>query len=293
MALVNHATKEINAKIVYYGPEKSGKATSLRYVHARIRPSLRSELKSIPASGSPLLFFDFTPFEHLVFGGYRIRFHLYTLQGPVANPAAWKMTLKGADGLVMVMDATPGRYQAALQSLTQLRDFLDNYGMGLDDIPAVLQLNKADLSGELVAEVAARGLGLKGCRVLTTNALTGAGVLETLSALSPLVMGRIGERDDLPRLRGAEAPSAESGIPTDTAPERAADDAGAVDAGPRGDESAHHLAAVAPPGQMVGQVSVSQDGVRVEAGTVVIPLEVSSSQGIQRLTVTVVVAPAP
>ncbi len=288
MALVNHATKEINAKIVYYGPEKSGKATSLRYVHARIRPSLRSELKSIPASGSPLLFFDFTPFEHLVFDGYRIRFHLYTLQGPVANPAAWKMTLKGADGLVIVMDATPGRYQAALQSLTQLRDFLDNYGMGLDDLPAVLQLNKADLSGELVADVAARGLGLKGCRVVPTNALTGAGVLETLSALSPLVMGRIGERDDLPRQRGTETPSAESGIPADTALERAVDDTGSG-----GGESAPHLAAAAPPGQVVAQVSMTRDGVRVEAGTVVIPLEVSSSQGVQRLTVTVMVAPAP
>ncbi len=286
MALVNHATREINAKIVYYGPEQSGKSTSLRYVHSRIRPSLRSELKSIPASGSPVLFFDFTPFQQPVFDGYRLRFHIYTLQGPVANPAAWKMTLKGADGLVLVMDVAPGKYRADVQSLAQLRDFLDSYGLGLDDVPAVLQLNKADLSRELVADVAARGLGLRGCPSFPANALAGEGVLETLSALSTLVMARIGERDDLP-LRHAPVTA-----PTDSEPTGMGDRV-------RDGEAEHEpLEVLSLPGdesplQAVGRVSLEGEDVRVEGGTVVIPLKINSPLGVQRLTVTVMVAPDP
>jgi signal recognition particle receptor subunit beta len=292
MALVNHATKEINVKIVYYGAEMAGKGTSLRYVHDRIRPSLRSELKSIPVSGSPLLFFDFSPFERPVFGEYRIRFHLYTLQGVVANPAAWKMTLKGADGLVIVVDATPGKYLAAQQALAHLRDFLDSYGVGLDDVPAVLQLNKADLSRQLVAEAVARGLGVTGIPTFPTTACTGAGVLEALSALSPLVMGRIGERDDLCR----PCPPGGGAAPETTA-RKSAPESGV--GGREGDEwqepreSAPFQTTVEEePSPGAGQVAVSEEGVRVEAGTVIIPLAVTSPQGVQRLTVTVMVAPA-
>ena len=93
MAIINNAKREINAKIVYYGHEGAGKGTSLRYLYGRIKPSLRGELKTLLASGGSLLFFDFSPFEQTVFGGYRIRFHIYTLPGKVNNPAAWKMTL--------------------------------------------------------------------------------------------------------------------------------------------------------------------------------------------------------
>lgn len=293
MALVNHATREINAKIVYYGAERAGKASSLRYVHSRIRPSLRSELKSIPASGSPLLFFDFSPFERPVFGGYRIRFHLYTLQGVVANPAAWKMTLKGADGLVIVMDATPGKYQAARQSLAQLHDFLDSYGMGVDDVPAVLQLNKADLSGHLVADAVARGLGFKGTLAFPSTAVTGEGVLEALSALSPLIMEHIGERGDLSRQHAAG--DAVRTVASMVVPEEAL-----AEGARSGDESQPSHAT--GPGMTgggerescrgVAQVVVSENDVRVEGGAVVIPLEVSSLRGVQRLKVTVRVSPA-
>jgi signal recognition particle receptor subunit beta len=291
MALVNHATKEINVKIVYYGAERAGKSTSLRYVHNRIRPALRSELKSIPASGSPLLFFDFSPFERPVFGDYRIRFHLYTLQGPVANPAAWKMTLKGADGLVIVMDATPGKYLAAQQSLAQLHDFLDSYGMGLGDLPVVLQLNKADLSRHLIPEAVTRGLGLKRTPVFPTTAHTGEGVLEALSALSPLVMGHIGERDDLCRRPTAGGNTPET-VSLESSPEGDVGEVACV--GDEWQESARIQAAVGEedPLRGVGEVAVSEEGVRVEGGTVIIPLAVSSPHGVQRLTVTVMVAPA-
>ena len=207
MALVNHAKREINAKIVYYGPESAGKATSLRYVYDRIKPTLRGNLKTVPVSGSSLLFFDFSPFEHLVFGSYRIRLHIYTLQGLVANPAAWKMTLKGLDGLVFVADASAEEIPVARQSLAWLREVLSGYGVGLDDIPVVLQLNKVDQAGQVVAEELTRDLGLSGRPAFSTTARSGAGVLETLTCLSRLVVGRIGERDDLlrePAATGAE-----------------------------------------------------------------------------------------
>lgn len=197
MALVNHAKREINAKIVYYGPEKAGKATSLRYVYDRIKPSLRGELKTIPASGSSLLFFDFSPFEQLVFGGYRVRLHIYTLQGKVTNPAAWKMTLKGADGIVVVADASPAHVSASCESLLQLRELLGSYGVGLHDIPFVIQLNKMDLSGQISVEDATHAMGLPASQSFLSTAVCGTGVLETLTALSKLIMEQIGQRDDL------------------------------------------------------------------------------------------------
>jgi len=162
MAVVNHAKREINAKIVYYGPEMAGKATSLRYVHDRIKPTLRGNLKTVPVSGSAMLFFDFSPFEHAVFGDYSIRLHIYTLQGLVANPAAWKMTLKGLDGLVFVTDAAAQEVSAARQSLAWLREVLSGYGVGLDEIPLVLQFNKADHVGQVSVDKLAGDLGLGG-----------------------------------------------------------------------------------------------------------------------------------
>src|SRR6185369_236006 len=120
MAIINHAKREINAKIVYYGREGVGKRNSLQYIYDRIKPSLRGDLKSPSASGDALFFFDCSPFENPVFGEYRIRFHVYTLPGKVANPAAWKMTLKGTDGLVIVADAAPEHAAAERESISAL-----------------------------------------------------------------------------------------------------------------------------------------------------------------------------
>ena len=141
MALVNHAKKEINAKIVYYGPAGSGKNTALTYIYSRIKPSLRGELKSVPAGADNLLFFDFSPFEAPLPHGYRVRLHVYTLTGTVTNPATWKMTLKGADGIILMVNPAAEYAAEARESVAQLRDFLSAYGVGLHDTPAVLQLN--------------------------------------------------------------------------------------------------------------------------------------------------------
>lgn len=197
MALINHAKREINAKIVYYGNQGTGKRESLQYIYDRIKPALRGVLKSPPTSGESLLFFDFSPFETPVFGDYRLRFHLYTLTGPVANPAAWKMTLKGADGLVIVADADPDQLAASSQAVLQLRDFLSAYGVGLNDTPCVLQMVSTRTEGDGAAETAATVLGLTGVQAVFSDPSRGAGVLDVLSRLSRQIMARIGQDDAL------------------------------------------------------------------------------------------------
>jgi uncharacterized protein len=290
MAIVNHAKREINAKIVYYGPEGAGKATSLRYVYDRIKPSLRGDLKSLPASGSSLLFFDFSPFEQPVFAGYHLRLHVYTLQGRVANPAAWKMTLKGSDGLVVVADATPVEIPTLRQSLVQLREFLGTYGVGLDDMPVVLQLNKADIAGPVAPSEVARGLGMEGPYTCLTTALRGEGVLEALTVVSRLIMDRIRERDDLPQaaeITGGDAVAASQPVQAAVAPE-------AEDSALTGSECGRYETAVEInlAGKDRLQVVVAERGVWVEGSTVRIPLDISQAGEVQRLVVTVMVTPA-
>jgi signal recognition particle receptor subunit beta len=197
MALINHAKREINAKIVYYGREGVGKRVSLKYLYDRIKPSLRGELKAVPASGDSLFFFDFSPFEHPVFGGYRIRFHMYSLTGAVANPAAWKMTLKGADGVVIVADSSPEKVPATRESISRLRGFLAAYGVGLHDIPCVLQLNRVGGAGRSPETGIAEELEVPDMRICFSEAGSGEGVLEALSLLSRDIMARIGQDDAL------------------------------------------------------------------------------------------------
>lgn len=289
MALVNHAKREINAKIVYYGPEGGGKSTSLRYIHDRIRPALRGELKTLPSSGSTLLFFDFSPFEQQLYGGYRVRIHLYTLTGRVANPAAWKMTLKGADGLVVVTDVSEEGLSSARQSLVRLRGYLNSYGMGLDDMPLVLQLNKAEGWQGGKTEIS-RSLGLAGCSVRTTSALSGDGVLDALATLSRQVMGRVSEHEHLPQENG---PSNQG--PSTPEPGRMMDNGDAHDApGGRGSvredplDEAPSTTVLSP--QPVITVGVGRDGVRVDGDTILIPIDTSVNGISQRFTVSVKVA---
>jgi len=197
MALINHAKREINAKIVYYGQEGVGKRASLKYLYDRIKPSLRGELKTVSASGDSLLFFDFSPFENPLFGGYRIRLHMYSLVGVVTNPAAWKMTLKGADGVVIVADAAPEMMPATRECISNLRGALSAYGVGLHDLPCILQVNRgASTASSSGANIAAE-LDLPGMRTCFSTDGSGEGVLEGLSHISRDILTRIGQDDSL------------------------------------------------------------------------------------------------
>ncbi len=277
MPLVNHAKREINAKIVYYGPEGAGKAASLRYVYERIRPHLRGQLKSVPVIDSSLLYFDFAPFEHPLFGDYRLRFHIYTLPGRVDNPASWKMVLKGVDGLVIVSDAAPTALQAGRRSLAQLRDILGSYGVALDDVPAVLQLNRSEQSDRTLVESAAGVLGMQGHRVCPASTAGGEGVLESLTVLSRLVIGRVAELDGISGKSGSNP----AGAITDSAPpcpETAAHDG----------ELTMQTTAL-PSG--IGEIAVEREEVNVIGNRVEIPLLLSTADGgRRRLRVTVMVS---
>lgn len=294
MAIINHAKREINAKIVYFGPEGAGKGTSLRYVYGRIKPSLRGELKVLPTAGSALLFFDFTPFEQSLYNGYHIRFQIYTLHGSVANPAAWKLMLKGTDGLVLVADASQEHLPIARQSMVQLRGVLNSYGVVLDDIPLVLQLNKADRAGRVASAEMAAQLGLAECDVHLTTATSGDGVLEALTSLSRKVMARIGEQGDMPNVEQDRGTGNTGSDGNDARPVTGAVDpaAPAMDSKPVPRDMPDEAPCdIKQANEGLLQVKLAADGISSEGGTVRIPLEIEQPGGVRRLTVTVSIGP--
>ncbi|KAA0893959.1 GTP-binding protein [Oryzomonas rubra] len=295
MAIINNAKREINAKIVYYGHEGAGKGTSLRYLYERIKPSLRGELKTLPASGGSLLFFDFCPFEQPVFGGYRIRFHIYTLPGRVANPAAWKMTLKGADGVVLVVDAADAT-AAGKQSIERLRDYLASYGMSLNDMPAVLQVNKADRSGATNATTTAAQLEVEHLTACLSTALNGEGVLETFSVLSRQIMERVGAEHTL-QAEPAPLPPSSVAAPQVAAPPAQPDSLlGDVPVPSQPPPTDGEEAADAPlPSETESlgdlRVTLAAEAVPQADGSVRIPLAISLHGQTRRLVLTVAVGP--
>ena len=185
MAQLNHLTQEMHLKLVYFGPAHAGKGTIIRSLHDRVREELRSDVRTFPVGGDTLLAFDFNPFSKPV-GGWNIRLHVSTLSGVVCNPASWRMALKGVDGVMVVSDPDSD----AGTVVGNLQDHLSAYGIGLDETPSVLQINKADTATphQLDAvESASSGLVRGVCR---SSALTGDGVLEGFSRLTRLAVER-------------------------------------------------------------------------------------------------------
>jgi len=279
MALVNHAKKEINAKIVYFGPTGSGKSTALQYIFSRIKPSLRGELKKVPAGSDNLLFFDFSPFDGPLRDGYRVRLHVYTLSGRVTNPATWRMTLKGADGLIIMLDDSSARISDAQESIFQLRDFLSVYGVSLNDTPAVLQLNRFEREQDFTdPEHLASLTDLESLPRSLSSAATGKGVLEALTTLSRLVLNRVTENES-----GRDNSDAvdEKSVPDQT------DETADVYPSASSAVTPHPHAVEASP------VSLVINGVSIEGTTVQIPLDISSGDSNRRVLVTVTVSVVP
>lgn len=188
MALVNHTTREINAKIVYYGPGLCGKTTNIHFIFHRIAPTQRGKLISLATETDRTLFFDFLPVELGSIKGYKVRFHLYTVPGQVFYNATRKLVLKGADGVIFVADSQRAMMDANVESLTNLGDNFAEQGIDLRAFPMVLQYNKRDLPDVAGVEELDAVLNPGGIPAFEAVAMTGEGVLKTFTSISKYVL---------------------------------------------------------------------------------------------------------
>jgi mutual gliding-motility protein MglA len=145
MSMINYASREINCKLVYYGPGLGGKTTNLEHVYQKVAPNTRGKMISLATETERTLFFDFLPVDLGTIRGFKTRFHLYTVPGQVYYNASRKLILKGVDGIVFVADSQIERMEANVESMQNLYDNMSEYGYDLTKIPFVIQYNKRDL----------------------------------------------------------------------------------------------------------------------------------------------------
>ncbi len=188
MTFINYAAREINCKIVYYGPGLGGKTTNLQYIYDRTNASAKGKLISLATETDRTLFFDFLPLDLGTVRGFRTRFHLYTVPGQVFYDASRKLILKGVDGVVFVADSQRARADANVESLRNLDKNLKEHGFELATVPYVLQFNKRDLPTAAPADEMYRQLNVKGEPTFEAVAPQGVGVFETLKAIAKLVL---------------------------------------------------------------------------------------------------------
>jgi mutual gliding-motility protein MglA len=221
MSMINYASREINCKIVYYGPGLGGKTTNLEHVYGKVQPDTRGKLISLATETERTLFFDFLPVDLGTIRGFKTRFHLYTVPGQVYYNASRKLILKGVDGIVFVGDSQVERMEANQEAMQNLYDNMAEYGYDLTTMPFVIQYNKRDLPnaasirelqaslnpgwevsevtrmrpladpahpGEQLIEQLPTGEWIERAPYLEAVAVGGEGVFETLKAVSKLVL---------------------------------------------------------------------------------------------------------
>ena len=188
MTFINYASREINCKIVYYGPGLCGKTTNLQYIYDSTAPQAKGKLISLATETDRTLFFDFMPLELGTVRGFKTRFHLYTVPGQVYYDASRKLILKGVDGVVFVADSQEERMDANIESLYNLEENLQTQGYDLAQIPYVLQLNKRDLPNVTPTQDLVGELQRKGEPVFEAVAMDGTGVFDTPKAVAKQVL---------------------------------------------------------------------------------------------------------
>lgn len=221
MSMINYASREINCKIVYYGPGLGGKTTNLEHIYGKVSPDSRGKLISLATETERTLFFDFLPVDLGTIRGFKTRFHLYTVPGQVYYNASRKLILKGVDGVVFVGDSQTERMEANQESMQNLYDNMAEYGYDLTKIPFVVQYNKRDLpnaaplselqaalnpgwevldasrqravqnpykQGEKLIEQLPTGEWIERAPYFEGVAINGDGVFDTLRAVSKLVL---------------------------------------------------------------------------------------------------------
>ena len=221
MSMINYASREINCKLVYYGPGLGGKTTNLEHVYGKVKPDTRGKLISLATETERTLFFDFLPVDLGTIRGFKTRFHLYTVPGQVYYNASRKLILKGVDGIVLVADSQIERMEANQESMQNLYDNMAEYGYDLTKMPFVIQYNKRDLPnaaplrdlqaalnpgwevqdsakqrvipdqahpGENLVEQLPTGEWIEHAPYFEAVAVTGDGVFDTLKAVSKIVL---------------------------------------------------------------------------------------------------------
>jgi signal recognition particle receptor subunit beta len=188
MSMINYASREINCKIVYYGTGLGGKTTNLEYIYTKVNPDTKGKMISLATETERTLFFDFLPIDLGEVRGFKTRFHLYTVPGQVYYNASRRLILKGVDGLIFVADSQASRAEANIESMHNLYENLETYGYDLETIPFAIQYNKRDMPNILSPEELRAQINPLNVPDFEGVAIDGAGVFETLSCVSKLVV---------------------------------------------------------------------------------------------------------
>jgi signal recognition particle receptor subunit beta len=188
VSLINYSSREINCKIVYYGPGLGGKTTNIEYVYEKLAPETKGKLVTLATEMDRTLFFDFLPLELGEVKGFKTRFHLYTVPGQVYYNASRKLILRGVDGIVFVADSQESRFDANIESLYNLHENLKEYDLDLKTIPFVMQYNKRDMPDAAPIEDLQEELNPEGYPYFEAVAFKGVGVFDTLKAVAKMVL---------------------------------------------------------------------------------------------------------
>lgn len=188
MSFINYSSREINCKIVYYGPGLCGKTTNLQWIYKKTNPDSKGKMISLATETERTLFFDFLPLALGEIRGFKTRFHLYTVPGQVFYDASRKLILKGVDGVVFVADSQIERMEANIESVENLRINMAEQGYDLDKISYVIQYNKRDLPNVVPLEEMKKALNPRGLPDFEASAVEGTGVFDTLKAIAKLVI---------------------------------------------------------------------------------------------------------
>ena len=188
MSFVNYVTKEVNCKIVYYGPGLGGKTTNIQYVYKKTSGDSKGNIISLNTENERTLFFDFLPLDLGEIRGFKTRFHLYTVPGQVFYEASRKLILRGVDGIVFVADSQVERMEANIESLKSLEKNLLEQGYDIEKVPLVLQWNKRDLPNITSVKDLHDTLNKWNVPEFEAVAVKGTGVFDTLKMVSKLVL---------------------------------------------------------------------------------------------------------
>jgi small GTP-binding protein len=196
MAFVNPKKREVQVKIVYYGPGRGGKTTNLEYIYAKFNERIKTELVTIKTHGDRTLFFDFLPFDIGKVNGYDVKIQLYTVPGQVKYNATRRLVLRGVDGIVFVADAMTVRREKNILALKNLQENLANYKKSIFKIPIVMQYNKMDLGEQgiplLPLEILEKDLNAKlKTPSFQASALAGKNVVVTMKKIIAMTMASI------------------------------------------------------------------------------------------------------